>query len=149
MSLDTSICYILSSIHQFIFLFKRVIRSQVLFATNKQHSSFIVTFQSRWIEGYIMFLDESLELYPKERRHVGIMNMYDVDMKDHWKIQPLLMLYGSIQEVVVLMQMHVQWIQMDEGEQEKVYFLFVNRGLITHSLHQHRYYVEYTSILCS
>ena len=67
--------------------------------------------------------DESLKLEPKEKRLIGTMNMFDVDMKDHRKDHQLrLELNRPILEAMVLVQVHVQWTHMEEGEQEEVGF---------------------------
>jgi hypothetical protein len=65
-----------------------------------------------------MSLDhESLKLEPKEKRLVGTVNVFDVDLKDHRQDHQLLLkLNRPIKEVVVSVQVHVQWIHLGEGE---------------------------------
>jgi hypothetical protein len=51
------------------------------------------------------------------------MNVFDIYLKDHRQDHELLlMLNGSIWEAVVLVQVHVQWTHVEEGEQEDVHF---------------------------
>lgn len=73
-----------------------------------------------------MFLDhESLKLEPKERRHAGIVNEYDIDMQDHWKGHQLLHVSKKlIWDAMVLVQVHVhvQWVYLEEFCKAKVDF---------------------------
>jgi hypothetical protein len=76
------------------------------------------------ISVYMCLYHDSLNIYPKERRLVGTMNMYDVDLYDQWQDhQLLLVLNGPIWEEVVVVQVHVQWTQLEEGEkvEEDIY----------------------------
>jgi hypothetical protein len=65
----------------------------------------------------IYFHHESLKLDPEEKRLPRTINESDVDLKDHRQDhQLLLMLNGPIYEVMVLVQVHVNWNYLEEGE---------------------------------